>query len=92
MADSYCPFCGAEISASAKGCRECGSDERTGWKSREELDLHAVDLPEDEDYQDFLEKEGLARRRRGRSGRPKLWIVVTGILLLGALVFSFVLL
>jgi hypothetical protein len=33
-----CPNCGAEVPPCARACRECGSDERTGW-SRDGGDL-----------------------------------------------------
>lgn len=91
MSYELCPHCGADLLPRARACRECGSDERTGWKSQEDVDLHSVDLPSDEDYDDFLEREGLAPGKPGRTRRPKIWIVVTAIVLLGALVFSFVL-
>lgn len=88
-----CPHCGADLPRNARACRECGSDESTGWKTQEEKDLQSIDLPSDEDYEQFLEREGLVPgRKRGRVGAPKLWVVVTAALLLGALVFSLVLL
>src|SRR5687767_13412138 len=33
-----CPHCGADVPPGARACRECGSDERTGW-SRDGGDL-----------------------------------------------------
>lgn len=93
MSGFPCPHCGVDLPRNARACRECGSDENTGWKPREEIDLQSVDLPADEDYEDFLEREGLVpKRRSGRSGRPKLWVVIAAVALLGALVFSLALL
>jgi hypothetical protein len=44
--DDYfvCPNCGAEVSLKAKVCRECGSDENTGWS--EDTMYDGLDLPE----------------------------------------------
>jgi hypothetical protein len=61
-----CPHCGERISRKAKSCRHCGSDDRTGWSQATYLD--GIDLPEEEDYADSLDREGL----RGRAlGAPK---------------------
>ena len=43
-----CPHCGAVIAAGRLACPECGSDASTGWKSAEEIDYQAVELPDDE--------------------------------------------
>jgi len=43
-----CPQCGAEVKVGAVVCRECGSDDRTGWQSSEEVDYQSLDLPDDE--------------------------------------------
>jgi len=32
------------MSAKALACRECGSDEHTGWKSEEDIQFEALDL------------------------------------------------
>lgn len=42
-----CPNCGAEVPVGARVCRECGSDDRTGWQSSEEIDYQSLELPED---------------------------------------------
>lgn len=39
-----CPVCGERVPAGAKVCRECGSDERTGWS--EDTLYDDLDLPE----------------------------------------------
>jgi hypothetical protein len=43
-----CPHCGAEVAAGRLACPECGSDAATGWKSSEEIDYQAVELPDAE--------------------------------------------
>lgn len=54
-----CPHCGERIRKDAKSCRHCGSDDRTGWSEATYLD--GIDLPEEGDYEDGLEREGFAR-------------------------------
>ena len=48
-----CPVCGERVPAGAKVCRECGSDETTGWS--EDTLYDDLDLP-DPGYaaEDFL--------------------------------------
>ena len=41
-----CPNCGADVPVGAKACRECGSDDTTGWQSSEEIDYQGIELPE----------------------------------------------
>jgi uncharacterized membrane protein YvbJ len=41
-----CPNCGADVPVGAKACKECGSDESTGWQSAEQKDYAQVDLPD----------------------------------------------
>ncbi len=41
-----CPNCGAEVKAGKKVCRECGSDDTTGWMSSEEIDYQSIDIPD----------------------------------------------
>jgi hypothetical protein len=47
MKDHFiCPNCGAEVPSGALACRECGSDDETGWS---EIDyIGGLDLPDDE--------------------------------------------
>lgn len=40
-----CPNCGADVAVGSKACRECGSDDTTGWQSQEELDYQGTELP-----------------------------------------------
>jgi hypothetical protein len=62
-----CPHCGERIPANAKACRHCGSDERTGWSEGTYLD--SADLPDEEDYADSLEREGLRERALRAPGK-----------------------
>jgi hypothetical protein len=41
-----CPNCGADVAVGARACRECGSDDTTGWQSAEDIDYAQVDLPD----------------------------------------------
>jgi len=39
-----CPNCGADVPAGASACRECGSDDSTGWS--EDTLYDGLDLPD----------------------------------------------
>ena len=53
------------MSAGAKACPHCGSDENTGWSENAYLSGLGVDPYDDDDYQETLRREpGL--RSRGR--------------------------
>lgn len=41
-----CPVCGSEVRVGALACRECGSDDTTGWSEATAYD--DLDLPEPE--------------------------------------------
>ena len=43
--DDYfiCPVCGAEVPMNAASCKECGSDDRTGWSADTAYDGIASD-------------------------------------------------
>ncbi len=60
-----CPHCGEKIRKDAASCRHCGSDDRTGWSEATYLD--GIDLPEEGDYEDGLEREGFIKRSAKRS-------------------------
>jgi hypothetical protein len=77
-----CPHCGGEIKRSAKACRHCGSDDRTGWS--EDTYLDGVDLPEEGGYEDGLEAEGFAKAPIGGS-RILIGIVASALVALFAL-------
>lgn len=73
-----CPNCGAEVRVGAKVCRECGSDEGTGWQSSEEIEYRSVDVPEG--YGGEVDRVG-----DGEAERP-LWFRLAVILIVIALV------
>ena len=64
-----CPHCGEKIKRDAKACRHCGSDDRTGWSNDTYMD--GIDLPEEGDYEDGLEREGFRRPAAG----PNRWVM-----------------
>ena len=75
-----CPNCGEKIKRDAVACRHCGSDDRTGWSEGTYLD--GVDLPEDDDYEEGLEREGFRPPRRGNR------LVLAAVSLLLILLFA----
>lgn len=78
-----CPHCGAELSDDTKFCRECGSDEQTGWSTDAEKDTSGIPSEYTEaDYNDFIEKE---------FGRPKnrkklLGLITTALIIIGLVI------
>jgi hypothetical protein len=56
-----CPHCGADVPVGALACKECGSDDETGWS--EDPDVWAAGIPagyhgeDDFDYDEFIERE-----------------------------------
>lgn len=77
-----CPHCGADVALGSKVCRECGSDADTGWQESEQIDYASVDIPDG---------YGPADHGSGTvSDRPRLWIVLTALLVAVALVFLIV--
>jgi len=69
-----CPHCGHAVRLGALACPACGSDAQSGWS--EDADAWSGDLPagygddaddemdEEDDYEDFLRREGLAEDNR----------------------------
>ena len=84
MSDDWvaCPHCGERIARTAKACRHCGSDEHTGWSEATYLD--GIDLPEEEDYGEGLEREGF-RKPKTSGGRWLIGVVASLLILLFAL-------
>jgi uncharacterized membrane protein YvbJ len=50
-----CPHCGEEFKKNSTACPHCGSDEQTGWS--ENTYLSGIDLGDDVDYDDLVNKE-----------------------------------
>ena len=80
MSDEWvaCPHCGERIDRKAKSCKHCGSDDRTGWSNDTYMD--GIDLPEEGDYEEGLEREGFRKpaRPQGRLAQA----IVSGALIL----------
>jgi len=80
-----CPVCGAEVRAGAASCRECGSDDATGWSDATEYD--DLDLPEPEGPQipdTFEEFTRAPSTPRGVSPRLLLTLLVVALVLIAA--------
>jgi hypothetical protein len=50
-----CPHCGATVQIDATFCRECGSDDQTGWS--EDAERTQFDCGNEFDYDEFIERE-----------------------------------
>jgi uncharacterized membrane protein YvbJ len=72
-----CPHCGEKIKRDAAACRHCGSDDRTGWSEGTYLD--GLDLPEEGDYEEGLEREGF--RKASGGGRLVMGLVSAFLIL-----------
>lgn len=78
-----CPNCGADVKRGALACRECGSDDLTGWSDETAYD--DLDLPDP--GHDWWAEEELARRA-GAAGLPT-WVLWTAFAtLLGVVLFA----
>lgn len=73
-----CPHCGERIKRDARSCRRCGSDDRTGWSEATYMD--GIDVPEADDYEEGLEREGFRKPKKG--GNRILMGAVSGVLIL----------
>ncbi|MEM9378847.1 MAG: zinc ribbon domain-containing protein [Planctomycetota bacterium] len=80
-----CPVCGADVPVGARACRECGSDETTGWSEATQYD--DLDLPEPErpEIPDTFEEFTRAARPRRRT---PVWIALGLLALAIALVLA----
>jgi hypothetical protein len=85
--DSFvCPHCGADVPVSAAACRECGSDNETGWS--EDAHVWEAGIPagyadaDDFDDDEFIERElpdhveTSARRRLMKWGSRVVIVVI----------------
>jgi hypothetical protein len=83
-----CPHCGADVAVDATFCRECGSDDETGWA--EDADVWAAGIPagygseDDFDYDEFIERElphksTPAPEKLARQWGWRVFVVITGI-------------
>lgn len=61
-----CPCCGAEVSARANFCRECGASDDSGWGDEAEEGFGTDD---DFDYEEFIEREFATTRSVSKTSR-----------------------
>lgn len=84
-----CPHCGASVKKEACFCPECGSDASTGWARDTGAD--SLELPErgfeDDDYQAFLEREGLRAPPAKNRWKRALLVAVVLLTVAGMLLF-----
>jgi len=83
-----CPACGALLPANAKACRDCGSDELTGWSENTYLD--GIDLPDDDEYEAIRAREFGKGRINKKSSIIFDWKMAVGLLVLAAMLLAFV--
>ncbi|MCL2183509.1 MAG: hypothetical protein FWB85_08580 [Chitinispirillia bacterium] len=84
-----CPVCGALLPANAKVCRDCGSDDTTGWSENTYMD--GIDLPYGNDeYEEVKAKEfgEVNVNVRGKAGFRIDWKMVIGIIVLLAMILA----
>jgi hypothetical protein len=86
-----CPQCGEGFPAARLACPHCGSDAQTGWRSSENVDYEAADVPDafdDEDYEDVVDSlPGAPPAVRGSKWtRRRRVMVVAGIVLVAAFI------
>ena len=74
-----CPHCGAEILATARFCRHCGSSDADGW--RDEYEEGYGDDTEEFDYEEFVE-ENFSDSLVNSQTKPVWRWVAIGLLLL----------
>ena len=78
-----CPVCGAEVAAGARACRECGSDDTTGWSDATQYDdLDLPDPPSNVIPDTFEEFTGAALRGSAGPRRPSrllLWLLALSL-------------
>ena len=86
-----CPVCGALLQAGARVCRDCGSDDKTGWSEATYMD--GIDLPLDNDeYEEIREKEFADGRTAGEKNAFRVdWKMIVGIIVIAAFIMAFVL-
>src|SRR3954468_5909509 len=84
-APAVCPVCGEDVPRGALACPECGADHNSGWREDAEA-YDGVDLPDDFNYEEFVEKEfGASPKPAGLSAIW--WITAIVILVLTILYF-----
>lgn len=81
-----CPVCGNDVSPNARGCRKCGATKEDGqWVEPEIYD--GVDVEDDFDYDEFLERE-FGDGRPAKSAKEWFWWFVAVVTLLAFFVLA----
>lgn len=84
MTPEVCPNCGVDVPPGARACPECGSDEDTGWS--EDAAYDEVGLPEEFDYDQFVERE-FGKKGSVPGGVNRFWWAVTVVLLIAVIMY-----
>jgi len=80
-----CSHCGAEVPLNSSVCKNCGSDDSTGWSG--EADPFASEPPLSFDYEEARENEfGHTDKKKRMPG----WVAVTGFVLLFLILYVLV--
>ena len=79
-----CNNCGAEVSARAKACPECGADDETGWRDAYDTSHSVPGVDDDFDYDEFLENE-FGEKSRVKPKNMSWWVWGSAILVIIAL-------
>ena len=82
-----CPHCGADVSVSAKFCRDCGADEESGWSDQVDGDYGDDDSGDDFDYDEFVRREFPDQAQPAPKNLGLILVVI--LLCLGMLSFLF---
>jgi hypothetical protein len=84
MTPDVCPNCGADVPSRARSCPECGSDEDTGWSDEAAYD--GVGLPDEFDYDQFVERE-FGEKGPSPQGVHWFWWAVSVVLLIAIIMY-----
>jgi hypothetical protein len=85
-APAVCPVCGEEVPRNAAACPQCGADHKSGWRE-DASSYDGVDLPDEFDYDEFVQSEFGDDRRPG--GISTVWWL-TALLVFAAMIALYV--
>ena len=88
-----CPHCGAEVPQGAISCRECGSDDETGWSEsagewEENVASPGYGSDDDFDYDEFIANEFPGHGRAPAPGGRWTWTIVVTVVTLAFLLWA----
>jgi zinc-ribbon domain len=86
-----CPHCGTRVPVSATSCRECGSDDETGWSEsagewEENVPSAGYGSDDDFDHEEFVVNE--FPDQAPASSRRRAWTIVVSIVILAFLIWA----